>query len=202
MSERPPYIVFEARALPQGTDERGAVKYVRQNIVRVQQVGSRDVFEGVAEEWLAQCEADAASGRLPESWYRLYASKYRDFVDDIEEAVDGFDRRNWAMLGKDQLENLRSRGIVNVEGVASASDDALKVLGPGGPALRAKAKAFLDSLQKVGTSAAEIEKLTLEVADLKDQLAAARARNEELSQEVANFKRAAAPAPGALNLPK
>ena len=179
MPQRPPFVVFEQRAVEDrnASLEAGGIVMRDVDFVVVRQVGCKDTFEKEAAEWLADIDRAAAGGSYPSDWARHFREKYNAFKAGQTEPELGLSVRQWPSLSKAQVENLIAAGVRTVEDVAAMNEPAMQRVGMGARELKSKAKAYLDSRE--GNKSAE------RIAALEAELANAKVRNETLEQRLA-----------------
>src|SRR4051812_29413973 len=115
--EMPAYVRFERRAIEdraagqrEGKDSSKDVDYAL-----VTPPYSKDCFEAVAPEWLAQMERDARAGRLPQEWYERYVTQYERWKKGEEMPLNGTPIKGWPVISPAQMKNLIALNILTVE---------------------------------------------------------------------------------------
>jgi hypothetical protein len=122
-----------------------------------------------------------STARHRERFPRAYAL----FTRGATARLDGTPIAQWPAVSRAQAAELQALNILTVEALRDLADAHLDRLGPGGAALRARARAFLDHAADAAVTqslAAENEHLKADLADLRRQLAdvsAQRHRDEE-----------------------
>jgi hypothetical protein len=184
----PPFVQFEQREM--GMDEvetakQGipVVKIV--NMALVTPMGSKDVVEKVAEEWLEQIEKNALDdrcfNRFPFDWIQKIKHAYGEWKKGNTIPEDGIPIRGWPALSKtEQLQVLRAN-FLTVEQLSAANESALSIIGMGGRYYRDKARAYLDEA-KGTVNATKIANLEAENRDLKESLDRQAQKLKELEQ--------------------
>jgi hypothetical protein len=105
-----------------------------------------------------------------------FAAKYEKFQKGmVDEQVEGYPLKEWSILSRSMVEELKHLGFRTVEQIASASDSVVSKY-PGLRELQSRAKTWLES-QK---STVPLEKLHTQVEEMKKQMDALLKANEDL----------------------
>jgi hypothetical protein len=104
-----------------------------------------------------------------------FAKIYEAFKKDQDQTVQGFPLKEWSLVTRAMVEELKYLGFVTVEQVAGASDSIAGKY-PGFRELQNRAKNWLESQ----ASAAPLERLQAELKTRDEQLAAMQAQINEL----------------------
>lgn len=115
-----------------------------------------------------------------------FEEKYTRFKAGEAEQTKGFPLREWSLVTRAMVEELKYLGFYTVENVAQAGEGALGKY-PGLRELQRRAQAWLESQQ----SAAPLERLQSELQSRDEQIAALRASLEAQAKELAAMKKAA-----------
>ena len=126
------------------------------------------------------------SGKVTDEHRQRYAPQYEAWQKGIEIPEEGQPLREWPPISPAQLKTLDAVHIRTVEALAVATDGTIQHGGMGVVALRAKARAWLESASEHGQLAEKLSVLEVQVRDLLE-------RNEQLTE--ANQKLANKPAP-------
>ena len=179
MPQRPPFVVFEQRAVEDRDASIAAGGIVMRDVdyVIVRQIGCKDTFEKEAGEWLVDIERSVANGSYPAEWARHFREKYQAFKAGQAEPELGLSVRQWPSLSKAQAENLLAAGVRTVEDVASMNEPTMQRVGMGSRELKSKAKTYLET--RDGNKSAE------RIAALEAELQNAKTRNDTLEQRLA-----------------
>lgn len=179
--DRPAYVRFERRPVEDPSATRaandGTIKYRDEDYALVTAPYSRDVFEQVAKDWLAQMAVEVRNGRLPASWHERYSENYERWKRGEEMPLSGTPVKGWPVITPGQQKTLIALGILTVEDLAAVNDEGMRRIGMGGGDLRGKAKAWLSQAKDKGP-------LTMENSTLKAENAALKANNEQLEARV------------------
>lgn len=177
--DRPAYVRFQRRPMKDAAASHKEGRHVSRDVdfALVTPPYSRDVFEQVASEWLAQMEKEVRNSRLPREWYERYVSAYERWKKGEELPLDGTPIKGWAVISPAQMANLIAINILTVEDLAAANDEGRRRIGMGAQDLCDKAKAWLSQAKDKGP-------LTMENSALKSENQALRSRNEELDARV------------------
>jgi hypothetical protein len=177
MPQRPPFIVFEQRAIEDRNASIAAGGLVMRDVdyVIVRQVGCKDTVEKEAEGWLADIEKAAAQGTYPGEWVRHFREKYAAFKAGQAEPELGLSVRQWPSLSKAQAENLIAAGVRTVEDVAVMNEPTMQRVGMGARELKGKAKAYVESRDQ-NKAAEQITALQAQLGDRETRIEALEAR--------------------------
>lgn len=189
MPQRPPFIVFEQRAIEDRNASIAAGGLVMRDVdyVIVRQVGCKDTVEKEAEGWLVDIEKAAAQGTYPGEWVRHFREKYQAFKAGQAEPELGLSVRQWPSLSKAQAENLIAAGVRTVEDVATMNEPTMQRVGMGARELKGKAKAYVESRDQ-NKAAEQITALQAQLGDRETRIEALEARLAAL--EAGSKKRA------------
>lgn len=176
--ERPPYVIFELRAVEdrEASLKAGHPVYKDIPFALVTPMGSKDQIEAVAEDWLAMLKEEVRSGRFPQQWLEGFQSAFKAWQEGEEVPANGTAIRNWPPATPAEVKMLQDLKILTVEDLANANESLLSTIGIGGRQLRERARAWLT----VAAAGAPAE----ELAALKKQLEEKDARLEELAAQV------------------
>lgn len=168
---RPPYVIFELRAVEDREASIAAGHFVAKDVpyAIITPQGSKDRIERVAEEWFSQLEQQSRENRFPSEWLRAFKSSFKDWQEGHEPAVNGTDVRNWPAASPAQVKALLDVRVRTVEDLASANEETISRLGMGGRALKARAVEWLASAFSTGKQAEVLSALKAENADLKSR---------------------------------
>ena len=180
---RPPYVRFEIRAVEDRTRSIEEGKYVAKDVIfaLVTPMGTKDVLEKEADEWIKGIEEGVKQERIPPHWLTQYRMALENFKNDQNDPETGTSINNWNAITPAQRSLMLDCGIRTIEDVAAINEEAVQRIGMGARALKAKAQAWLDSADQ-GKVAAELEALRQENGELK-------ARNEELDTRLAKLEK-------------
>lgn len=172
---RPPYVEFKQVAVEDrnASIDKGMRITRNVNMAFIQQVGSKDQVEKVAEEWLNQLKKQCYEGIQPEPWFKHFNEKYKDFLAGRETPESGMPVREWPVLSPAEVENLIAHKVMTVEAVAELTEEALQRCGMGTRILRDKARNWLSAGNK---GAEKLTALEVENKTLKEMLEKANER--------------------------
>lgn len=189
--DRPAYVRFERRAIEDRTAQSIGGRWPRRDVdfALVTPPYSRDVFEAVAEEWLAQMDRDAQAGRLPQEWAERYRQQYERWKAGEELPPNGEPIKGWGVISPAQQANLIGLNIRTVEDLAAVNDEGKRRIGMGAQELQDKAKAWLSQMKDKGPLTLENASLRAENVTLKTTNAHLEARVKELSDRVEFLQR-------------
>lgn len=172
--DRPNLITFETRAVEDRQASRDAGRYMARDvhIVKVIMPGGNMVHEDVAEEWINK---KFKSGDRHASVYRQAYDAWRQ---GQEIPVNGSPIRHCSIFSPSEIENCHNLKIYTLEDLAQLPEQIIQRLGMGGRSLVNRAKAYLDSADQ-GKTAAQIDHLSLQVAELARKL---DAKDEQIAE--------------------
>lgn len=158
---RPPYVMFETRAVEDREASIAAGHYVGKdvNYAIVTPSGSKDRIEKVAEEWLAGMEEGVKQERIPGEWLEAYRKKFAVWLETKEVPEDGTPVLGWPAISPSQSKALLDANVRTLEELAQANESTLTAIGMGARALKSKAQAWLDTAESTGKSAEELDTL-------------------------------------------
>jgi prefoldin subunit 5 len=183
---KPPYVVFETRAVEDRTASLEAGHYVTRDVdfAIITPAGSRDRIEKEAVTWIEDLKEGARNERLPATWPSLYEQAFKAWKAGQEMPTEGTAVKDWPALSPSQVRTLLDMGINTVELVSDMNEEAVNRLGMGGRALKEKAKAWLIASATDGKAGAEIDSLRRKVEALTARAEKAEAENKELAQKL------------------
>jgi cell division protein FtsB len=189
--ERPAYVRFQRRPIKDAAASEREGKYMAKDVdyALVTPPYSRDVFEQVATEWLAQMEKEVRNNRLPREWYERYEAAYERWKKGEELPLNGTPIKGWAVLSPAQMTNLIAINILTVEDLAAANEEGRRRIGMGAQDLCDKAKAWLSQAKDKGPLTMENSTLKAENQALKTQNKTLEARVKELAERVEIMQR-------------
>ena len=164
----PPFVTFEF--VP--TEDRaetircGRLISVDVAYVNVTQPGSKDVFKGLANEWLNQMTSEVQGGRLPAAWLTAWKADYAAWQANEELPAKGTSVKTFPGLSPAQIKNCLGIGIRTLEELAVANEEVIHRLGMGAREMKARAVEFLKQAEQ-GASTSELLALREEVARLQ-----------------------------------
>lgn len=179
---RPPYVVFEVRAVEDRDASIAAGSYVAKDVdfAIVTPQGSKDRIERVATEWLDNLAQQAREKRIPDQWVSAFRGVYKDWKEGNEIAVVGTDIRSWPVASPAQIKMLQSLHVRTVEDLASCNEETINRIGMGGRALKSRAEEWLKSASSVGKHSEALTALKAENENL-------RVRNETLESQIGDL---------------
>lgn len=145
---------------------------------------SKDVHEEKVTTWKARLDQEVKAGRLPAAWMDTYLEQYRRWTLGQEMPLNGTAIRGWGVISPAQQETLIRSNILTVEDLAGINDEGARRLGMGAIELKAKAKAWLATLNDRGP-------LTMRIAALEVENEALKAIVESQAATIEQFRRQA-----------
>lgn len=184
---RPPIVNFEERSVEDraataqvGSKQMKAVDYVLLN-----QPGSKDTVEREALPWL---ESLHQNRNFDSGWVSRVKEHYKLWKQGHEITPNGTHIRMWAAIDKAQADTLIGAGLLTVEDLASANEEALRRVGIGARDLKNKAVAWMEAASKTGKTAEELTLLRATVETQEKQIAELRDKIRLLARAQAQAK--------------
>jgi hypothetical protein len=182
--KRPPFVRFEEREM--GIDADATAKAGRP-IPRVVVMacitphGSKDCFEKIAEEWLAQIKQQALNGGYSIEWKNHFELQYSEWRKGNELPREGTPIKTWAMCTREAATRLIGCGITTVEDLAQFPDSGLGATGlMDGRYWRDIARSWLLEAKDKGANAKILADQNIEIEALKETVARQAARIDKL----------------------
>lgn len=184
-AERPPYVSFEMRAIEDRTASQETGHFVCKNVAYalVTPAGSKDVFEGIADQWLSQKRIDARQGRFRPEWLEAIERGYDAWKKGLEAPINGHDLALWPVISPAQVKMLQNLNVRSVEDLAAVNEETISRMGMGGRALKQKAADWLSTAGDRGKVTEELTKLKLRLTTLEQENASLREKNARLVAE-------------------
>ena len=176
---RPPYVMFETRAIEDraATIEAGYYKTQDVDFAVITPQGSKDRVERNVKDWFEQLTQQVQEQRFRQEWLSAFRANYTAWKEGREMPVIGTSVMNWPVLSPSQVKQMLDAKIRTVEDLAVANEESLARLGMGGRNLKEKAVSWLNSATNHG-------KVAEEVASLKVALSTAETRNNLLESQL------------------
>jgi hypothetical protein len=142
---RPPYVMFEVRAIEDRNASIEAGHYVARDVdfALITPQGSKDQIELIVHEWFQMLEQEVRSDRFPLEWLSSYKSAYKHWKEGQEIPLEGFPIVNWPVLSPAQVQIFLGIGIRTIEDVAVMNEEAIQHIGMGGRNLKQRAEEWL-----------------------------------------------------------
>lgn len=177
--KRPPYVRFEER--DHGIDaeqSKIAGRPVPKTAIFacIMSIGSKDVHDAIAEEWLASIKAKAIKGEYPLEWSQHFHAAFEEWKKGNELPRTGTPIKTWQMITREQANRLHVIGHTTVEDLAQVPDTSLGQIGPDGRYLRDLAKGWIKEAEDKGGNARELADAKLRIDDLEKANADLRKR--------------------------
>lgn len=182
---RPPLVNYTRMAVEDrnASLEKGRYTAVDVDFAIITQPGSKDRIERKVDEWFAMLEREVVNGRFPEEWLDKLKRGYDAWKNNQELPEEGTPVANWPVLSPAQVTNLKRIGLLTVEAVAAANEQAINAYGMGGRELKSLAAKFLTTADK-DKSAVAMQALEAENASLKERLASLEKQLATLASKV------------------
>lgn len=185
-SPKPPYVEFEVRPVEDrsASETAGHIVYRDEIFAVVTPAGTRDRLEKVAEEWILNLEEGVRQERIPADWPAAYRKRLELFRSNQEAPLDGTAIQAMTTLTPSQVKNCLNANVRTVEDLAEASEEAMLRIGMGGRDLKQKAKAWLESVNKQGKPAQELNDLRVQASTQEAQIGEMTKTIEELTAQI------------------
>lgn len=179
----PPYVKFKTVPVEDRSKVIAEGKFGWKNVdfAEITRPGQNDTVEREVEPWLADMLKRVESGLVPAQWHEHFVKAYQLWKEGNEIPEDGTPLKMWPLVDPAQVEHLLYIKVRTVEALAQLDDSALSKVGTGAVELRNKARAWLSAATNTGATAAKLDALAVENADLKAQVAAMRAQLEAIA---------------------
>lgn len=173
-NERPPYVEFEYRAMPNRakSEEAGHVVYDDVAFAMITPAGSRDCVEKVAEDWLQYIDKQAQEGRYNPAWARGFRANFKEWQSGNEVPESGTGLRQWPQITPAELKMCLGANVRTVEDLAAANEPTLQRIGMSGRVLKDKAETWLKASAggKVSEEIAGLRQMVREQQDVIERL--------------------------------
>lgn len=172
MPEVRPYLRFytEERENRQATLENGIYTPIDVHMVEVTPVGGKNVFIDEADSWLRKTRERANNGNYPRDWLRDFEEMYKLYKEGEEIPEKGIPIKTCIMFSPAQQRQILNANIRTLQDLAACNEQAIEGMGPGGRALRDRARTAIEQSQDAGKVSAEMEILRAENAALKNRV--------------------------------
>lgn len=191
--ERPPYVVFEIRAIEDREATLASGHFVAKDVdyAIITPAGSKDRIERVADEWFKKLEDDLRNERINPQWVTHFRESYKAWKAGMELPETGTPIVRWPAVSPAQVAALLNANVRTVEDLAAANESTITQIGMGGRSLKQRAEAWLQSSADTGKVAEEVASLRQAKEELKTQneallkrLAALEAASKTQTKEV------------------
>lgn len=191
---RPPYVVFERRAVEDREASLRENRYVAKDVdfAIITPIGSKDRIPRIVSEWFDQLEVWVRQERFDKVWLTKLRENYALWKKGEEPAPNGTPIRGWPMVSPAQAANIISANVLTVEDLAQANDEARHRIGMGSLDLVNKAAAWVKAQKDHGPLVTENAKLraTLsqkdrEIESLREALNEAKVKLAKTEKEPA-----------------
>lgn len=178
-NDRPPYVVFERRAIEDRNASIASGHYCSKDIdiAIITRPGSRDNLEKEAKVWLAELREKTRQQLIPPNWYDAFNTAYESWKKGEELPENGTPIRGWPVLSPAVQKDLIALGIRTVEDLAALPDGNLGSIGTGAVSYKQKAVAWLEAAKDKGKVIEQVSALSTQVAEL---VALTKAQAEEI----------------------
>jgi hypothetical protein len=174
-----PYVRFDRR--PIETRVEGQSHFEDRDWVELTAPGSRDTVELLVDDWLQKLHDHAKAKRVPPAWPHEYTEAYKSWQRTQEQPLTGTGLKNWPAISPAQRENCLRANILTVEDLATANSEALNRIGMGSVGLKQMAESWLREQKGAGGLAAQLQSLSIRLAELEDQNSRLREANLQLA---------------------
>ena len=138
MTERPPYIKFEMRAIEDRNASLEHGRYMTRDVdyVIIMAAGAKDSVEHEAKPWLDEVSRKARQGQYNKQHADYFAEAYTTWKQTQDTPLSGSPIKEWTVLTPSERENLLTANMRTVEDLAVAPEDALMKIGMGARSLK------------------------------------------------------------------
>ena len=157
-------------------DKDGITGYKNVHFVTVQQAGSKDSVEKIAEEWLADLlRKSATRGDFDNQadeyreWYDYFKKRFDAYTQDLEMPLDGTPIKMCLAFTPAERAQCEHIKIYTLEDLAACNEEVIQRLGMGARTLKTKATKMLET-QAGGKLAEQNAALQQKVAELTSQV--------------------------------
>lgn len=170
---RPPLInlVWKDVPNPTRTEAEGRKCFDNVLFVAVTSVGSKDVFEAVADDYVKNKKREALNGgQFKIEWVTQLEHEIARFKEGETVSRVGTPLSQCPLFNRAQVSEFAAIGITTQEDLAALPDSNLNVLGMGGREIRDKMKAYIQSGRDHGVVAEQVTRLEADNKTLQEQL--------------------------------
>lgn len=169
---RPPYVIFERRAVEDRQATLQAGRFVSKDVdfAIVTPIGSKDRIPREVQDWFKMLDQQAREQRIPPEWPLQYRKAYEAWMRGEDTPVQGTPIKGWPLLTPAQQANVIGANIRTVEDLAQANDEARHRIGMGANEMVAKAFSWLKTASERGTVVQENVALHARVQALEEQI--------------------------------
>lgn len=171
-----PIAIFHTDAVPY-KDETGVTNYKNVHFVTIQQAGSKDSVEKIAEEWISDLARKATTRGDFDSqaeeyreWYEYFSKRFEAYKSNLEMPMDGTPIKMCLSFTPAERAQCEAIHVYTLEGLAECNEEVIQRLGMGGRTLKTKAAKMLET-QAGGKVAEQNAALQQKVAELTAQVA-------------------------------
>lgn len=190
MEARPPYVTF---GFTEVEDRDASIEkgyYVPRQVATayVTPFGTKDTWEGNADEWLSRKREEAAAGNIPQTWFDHFQSLYERWKKSEEPPANGTAIKTWPVLSPSERAAVINANILTVEDLAQCSEQGIANIGMGGRSLKDKAQNWLKAATDTGKVTQELSALKADLADKSALLEEAINTIKELKAQLGEDK--------------
>lgn len=184
--KRPPFVRFEEREMginQEASDTAGRPIPKIVTLACVTPHGSKDCFEKVADEFLAQLKQKALRGEYPTEWLNFFELQYSEFKKGNELPREGTPVKTWPAVSKEQSTRLIACGFTTIEDVAQIPDSGLGMLGLDGRYLRDLARSWINESKDKGVNARALADAQVKIESQEQTINSLQARLQRLEED-------------------
>jgi hypothetical protein len=187
LTDRPPFVTFEVRAVEDRAESLTAGHYVAKDVdyAIITPMGSKDRIERVASEWFDSLAQNVQEGRFPMEWLHRFRESFAAWKAGQAIPEHGTPIRNWSVPSPAQIRSLTDAGITTVEDLANCNEEGLMRVGMGGRSLRDRARAWLEQSIRVSAPSEQLAALELANKQLTETNDKLQKQLSELAAQVA-----------------
>lgn len=174
-----PFVRFDTVTVENvlASHKEGRIVWKDVDMVYITVPGSRDIQPESVKDWWGKLRTQVDSGRLPQEWVDEWKRNYERYKQGQEIPLDGTPLKGWTLIPGAVQKTLLDLGILTVEALAGANDEAISRIGIGAVNYKRRAEAWVKDHKDKEGPAIEIaalkqqnDRLEATVAALMDQL--------------------------------
>jgi len=169
-----PFIRFDTLTVENvpASKKEGRIVWKDVDMVYITVPGSRDIQPEAVKDWWGKLKTQVESGRLPQEWMDEWKRNYERWKQGQEIPVDGTPLKGWTLLPGSVQKTLIELGILTVEALANANDEAISRIGIGALNYKRRAEAWVKEHKDKEGPAIEIAALQQKNDQLEATIAA------------------------------
>lgn len=184
---------FEQRAVQDRlqSEAQGHVVFKDVNYITLTMPGGKQVFDAIADEYLAQKRRESIDNRYPKAWIDYFDRAYEEWKKGNDVPVNGTPIKHWPVVSRAEIAQLAAANVLTIEDLAEANESVLQTIGMGARTMRDKARAWLDQANNAGKVAERVANLEEDIRRRDQLIESLGDRLKELETELGKRKKAA-----------